>query len=110
MDWCAGGRDNFVYAGNALLWINKQPLPIERDHLNIKSFCLRNRRLRGIEIVRTDPNDAAKKQDDKNRNRPDDEFDPPGIDEIGPERRAGVGLAEPPGEYQRRDDGRDDDR
>src|SRR5271165_1604164 len=54
-----------------------------------------------------DPDHAAQKHDDEERNRPDDELDAAGIDEFRPVDRSRVGGAKPPGKSKGRDDRRD---
>ncbi len=57
-------------------------------------------RARGIELVRTDPGDAAQQQDDHQRNGPDDGFDAPRKGPVRPVARARVRSPEPPRERQ----------
>ncbi len=67
-------------------------------------------RLGRIEIVGADPGDAAEEDDDQRRNRPDDELDPSGVDEVGLPACARVGGAIPPRDAERREDRGNDDR
>ena len=104
-----GGNDKLVHACNALLGVDEQPFPIERDDLHLDRFLGRGNRFEGIEIVGSDPDHAAEKQDDQDRNAPDNRFDTAGIDEIGTIACPGIGRAKPPGEDQDRDDRGDHD-
>ena len=103
------GHHEIVDAGDAELGIDEQPFPIERDDLNLERLFLRFDRLEGIEIMRADPDHAAEKQDDQERDRPDDELDAAGIDKAGLVARPRVGGAKPPGKDEDADDRRHDD-
>ena len=100
----ADGNDDLVHAGDAVLGIDEEPFPIERDDLHLERSLPRLDRLEGIEIVRADPDHAAEKQDHQERNRPYDQLDAAGIDPVRPVAGARVGGAEPPREDERRDD------
>ena len=57
-----------------------------------------------------DPGDAAEKDDDQRRNRPDDDLDAPRVHEVRLPARAPVGRSIPPGHAESREDRRYDDR
>ena len=80
---CTGvpaGIDQLVHAGDALVRIDEQPFPIERDDLDCRAAAAPARiGVRRIEIMGADPGDAAEEQDDQRRDGPDDEFDPAGV-------------------------------
>ena len=106
----AGRNDELIDAGDALIRVDEQPLPVERDDLDLDRRILGFERPVGIERMRSEPGDAAEKGDDQRRDRPDDEFELAGERPVGPIGRAAVGGAKPPGEAERGEDHRDDDR
>ena len=110
MHGCCGRHHQGVHAGDALVGVNEQPLPVERNHLHVQRFGLGRQRTGGIEVVRPDPGDAAKKHNRQERDRPDDQLQPARIGPVGQMLRPGVGGAIPPRHPERRQDGRDDDR
>src|SRR5262249_46851485 len=77
-----GGNDKLIDAGNALLWGDEQPFPIEPDDLPLDRFVRRGDRSERVKLVRSDPNQAAEKHDGQGRNAPDNDFDAAGIDEV----------------------------
>ena len=100
----AGGNDELIHARDALLRVDEQPFPIERDDLHLDRLGWRGNRFEGVEIVGSDPDHAAKKQNGQDRNTPDDELDASGIDEVGTVVRPRIGCAKPPAEDQYSDD------
>ena len=98
-----------IDAGDALLGIEEQPLPIERDDLHLQRLRAGYRRIR-IEPVRADPDHAPEEDHHQDRDRPDDQLDPPGKGPVGPVGGARVAGTKPPGEGQRGEDRGYDDR
>ena len=110
MDRHPGGDHQLVDAGDVLLGIDEQPLPVERHDLDLERGIRRPQRLGRVEIVRADPGDAAQQDDGQQRDRPDDQLELPRIGEVGPVARPQIGGAVPPGEAQDDQDDRHDDR
>ena len=59
----AGGDDELVDARDALVGVDEQPFPVQRDDLHFERRRRPMQRLRGIELVRADPGDAAEQHD-----------------------------------------------
>src|ERR1051326_1737990 len=91
---------DLVHAGDALLGVDEEPLPVERDDLDFErpGLRLRGDRLKWMELVRSDPDAAAEKHDDEDRDGPDQELEAARMDEVRPALRARVVGAEPPRE------------
>ena len=105
----AGGDHELVDAGDVLVRVDEQPLPIQRNALDLQRRRVRCQRLGRIELVRSDPGHAAQQHDHQQRDGPDDQLDAAGIGQIRQIGRPRVGGPEPPGEGQRRDDRRHHD-
>ena len=71
MDGRSDRRDELIDTRHVLLGIDEEPLPIECDHLNLQRLRARAQGFRGIKVMRSDPGDAAEKQNDEGGDRPD---------------------------------------
>ena len=91
-----GRYHEIVDARDPKLGIDEQPFPIERDDLHLDRLFLRLNRLERVERMRADPDHTTEKQDDEERDRPDDELNAAGIDKAGLVPRPRVGGAKPP--------------
>src|SRR6266849_3923756 len=89
--------------------VDEQPLPIQRDDLDLERRRLRCQWLGGIELMGADPGDAAQKDDGEEGNGPGDELDAAGVLKIRQVDRPRVGGAKPPGEGEGRGDRREHD-
>src|SRR5262249_24463957 len=78
--------------------------------VQLNGLALRLDRLEGVEGGRAVPDYAAEKHDDEERNPPDQQLDPPGIDPVGPILRSGVRGTKPPRKSERGDDRGQHDR
>ena len=76
MDRLADRNRERVDRGYAFLRVDEQPLPVERDDLDLDGDGLeaanRHERIQG---ARAEPGDSAEKNDDEHRDRPDDQFE-----------------------------------
>ena len=108
----AGRHDQLVDAGDALLGVDEQPFPVERDDLRRRAAARLRRRAACAGSSSCEPIQATppSRMIDQHRDRPDDELDAAGERPVGQVARPRVRSAEPPGEGERRDDRRHDDR
>jgi hypothetical protein len=90
--------------------IGVQPFPIEGDDLDGDGLDLRGDRLARIEVMRSDPGDAADQEHRHQRDRPDEHFNTARINKVRPKGCARVGRSKPKSDSQRREDHRDHDR
>ena len=109
-DRCTDRDDKMIDAGDALVGVDEQPFPIEGDDLDGDGLDLRGDRLARIEVMRSNPGDAADQEHRHQRDRPDEHFNTARIDKVGPVACARVGCTKPKCDSQRRQDHRDDDR
>ena len=105
----AGRNHQLVDARDTLVRVDEEPLPIQRNDLDLERRRLRCQRPGGIQVMRADPGHAAQQHDHQDGNGPDDELEPAGIGEIRQIGRSCVGGSEPPGEGKGRGDRRDHD-
>ncbi len=111
MDRCPHGRHQVVDAGDPLVGVDEQPLPVHRHHLHVQrpGGLGRGQGFGGVQLVRTDPDHPAQEHDHQDRDRPDQQLQPPRIAPFGQVACARVGGAEPPGEGEGGDHRRDHD-
>ena len=106
----ADRHGQLIDARDALLGVDEQPFPIERDDLNRDGLDRRGDRFARIEVMRADPGDAANQQHGHRGDRPNQHLEPAGIVEIRQVAGARVGRAKPEGDAEGGEDRRDDDR
>ena len=71
MNRYARRNHKLVDARDTLVWIDKQPFPIQRDDLNLKRRRIGCQRCGGVEIMRADPGHAAQENDREQWDGPD---------------------------------------
>src|SRR3984893_19427240 len=98
MNGHAGGNHKLVHARDALTRVDEEPLPIQRNSLDLEGWRVRWQRLCGIEIMGSDPDHAAQEGDRKEGDGPDDELDAPGKVPIRQIACPCVGGSKPPSE------------
>lgn len=99
-----------IDARDVLIRINEEPLPVEGDDFYLERLHVGAQRLGRIELMRADPRNAAKEEHDECRYGPDEKLEPT---RFGPVRRVGGALvrsAIPPGNGERAQDRRHDNR
>ena len=79
-----------VNGRNPLVRIDEEPFPIERNDLDPHRASRSLDTSRRVELVRTDPCDAAEQDDRERRDRPDHQFDAARIGPIGTVDGAGI--------------------
>jgi hypothetical protein len=108
VDWNAHLDRDGVDSRHAYPGIDEQPLPIERHDLDLDG--LSGQGLEGIELVRTEPRDAAQHHDHQRGDRPDDQLEMARELPFRPIEGACIGSAEPEGEAGDQEHDRQDDR
>ncbi|CDX18038.1 hypothetical protein MPLSOD_10449 [Mesorhizobium sp. SOD10] len=113
-------RGELVDGGNAVIWIDEEPFPIERDDLDPERLMALRDRLSsldpidapvGIEQMRAEPSERAKAYDDEQRRRPDHQLQLGRMVPVGRVGRFRARLPVTPGkEYGQRHDGHDDEQ
>src|SRR6202035_5171093 len=91
-----------IDACDAELGVDEQPLPVERDDLNLEGLRGGDNRLSWIKIVRTDPGDPADENYSHQRDRPDEHLEATGICEIRLIARPYIRCTKPEGNAKRR--------
>jgi hypothetical protein len=104
------GDDELIHRGDAIVRVNEQPFPIERDDLDLDWLRRRCKRLVRIECMRAKPGNAAQESDHERGDRPHDELEMSRESPVRQVSRARVGCTKPPGEADCREDYRYDDR
>jgi len=111
MDRGAHRQGQFVDGRHAVVGIDKEPFPVERNDFDLDRLDVRGgrrNRLARIERVRRHPGHGAERQDDQARHGPDDGLDAVGMLEVGRIGRLGVRSTVLPGKGDRHDDDGDD--
>ena len=85
------GIDQLVDRSDALIGVDEQPFPIERDDVDLERLGVRGDRRPRIELMGTDPDDPAQQDHDQRRDRPGDKLDTPFIAFVRARAGAGVG-------------------
>ena len=118
-DFAVRRQRQLVDRGDALLRIDEQPLPIERDDVDLQRLGAGGRRLPRreaaeptirVERMRADPSDRAQRDDDQQRRRPDDQFEPGRVIPVRPMLGSLARCAVSPREENRQRHHRHDDQ
>ena len=99
-----------IDARNALVGVDEQPFPVERDHLDPDGRGPGVDRLARIQLMGADPGDPADQEHRHGGDRPYEQFETARIFEIGQVAGAPIGRAKPEGDAERGEDRRDHDR